>query len=73
MAGTATIEVDLDFVAGERDARGTPVECDAYAASVGFSPGGDAEEFAVGGSGGHVEGGGAVGGATSGGGEGCGW
>lgn len=57
LAGTSSIQIDLDFVAAERDAGGTSVECDAHASAVGFAPGGDAEEAAEGGAGGHEEGG----------------
>mmetsp|Transcript_20326 Transcript_20326/g.30513 ORF Transcript_20326/g.30513 Transcript_20326/m.30513 type:complete len:337 (-) Transcript_20326:413-1423(-) len=55
LARAASVEVDLDFVAGEFYAGWAAVECDAYAASVGFAPGGDAEYAAEGVAGSHLE------------------
>lgn len=62
MSGAAAIEVDLDFVAGDGNAGWAAVEGDADASSVGFSPGGDAEETAKGVAGAHAEGEGCGGG-----------
>mmetsp|Transcript_5714 Transcript_5714/g.12227 ORF Transcript_5714/g.12227 Transcript_5714/m.12227 type:complete len:284 (+) Transcript_5714:606-1457(+) len=62
LSGAATIEIDLDFVAGDGDAGWTAVEGDADASSVGFAPGGDAEETAEGVAGAHAEGEGCSGG-----------
>mmetsp|Transcript_11646 Transcript_11646/g.16492 ORF Transcript_11646/g.16492 Transcript_11646/m.16492 type:complete len:273 (+) Transcript_11646:355-1173(+) len=35
---TASVQIDLDVLAGDLDAGGTPIECHSYTPSMGFSP-----------------------------------